>query len=72
VKGTKIVDAEAARRYLESKFGDSLPAVQAAMKQLAMSFPPRELAKEAYTLYEQFRPEILAGTKGVHRVTSFL
>ncbi len=55
---------EAVERYLESKFGDALPAARAAMKSLASAFPPAELEKRAFGLYEQFRPSIPAGVRG--------
>ena len=34
------------------------------MRRLARSMPARELAKRAYALYEEFRPEIPAGVCG--------
>jgi hypothetical protein len=54
----------AVQRYLESKLGDKLPAVRAAMVELATSMPKDELADEAYGLYEQFRPRVPAGERG--------
>jgi len=51
-------------RYLESKFGDALPAAQAAMRDLAKSFPPQQLSEIAFNLYEKFRPAIPAGVTG--------
>jgi hypothetical protein len=64
VKDGKAITAESARRYLESKFGDSLDVAKSAMVALAKAFPPKELAKKAFHLYEQFRPEIPEGVKG--------
>jgi hypothetical protein len=49
---------------LDSKFGESLPTVRQAMEQLARSHRPRDLAEEAYGLYEQFRPEVASGKGG--------
>jgi len=60
----RAVDPNGVRRYLEGKFGDRLPAVRRAMQRLARTFTPKELGKEAYRLYEAFRPEIPAGKKG--------
>lgn len=60
----KPVDPQSVRRYLEKKFGDALPAARQAMQQLAASFAPEELARKAYALYEDFRPEIPEGKKG--------
>lgn len=63
IKG-KAIEPETVERYLRQKFGDDLPAVEAAMKELARSLRPRELAARAYSLYEEFRPEIPEGTRG--------
>jgi len=60
----KPVDPDSVRRYLESKFGDALGAVRSAMKELAASLKPDELNEAAFSLYEQFRPEIASGTRG--------
>jgi hypothetical protein len=60
----KPMAPERVHRYLESKFGDHLAAVRAAMTALAKSRPPKQLADEAYHLYEAFRPTIPAGVKG--------
>jgi hypothetical protein len=54
----------AVARYLESKFGDALDEVRAAMTELAASFEPDELEKKAYSLYEKFRPSVPSGEKG--------
>jgi len=58
------VSAESVQRYLEARLGDELPAVKAAMRALARRFPPEDLARRAYGLYEAFRPEVPAGTRG--------
>ena len=55
---------ESVERYLESKFGDALKDVHAAMQALAKSRPPARLAGEAYHLYEKFRPRVPPGTRG--------
>jgi hypothetical protein len=64
VERGKPSDPRAVERYLESKFGDSLAAAGAAMRALAKSYPPRELATHAFALYETFRPDIPRGTRG--------
>ncbi len=51
-------------KYLASKFKESLGPVSAAMAELADSRNSEELAAEAYSLYEQFRPAIPAGEAG--------
>jgi hypothetical protein len=58
------ISPESVKRYLESKFGDAFDEVYAAMKELAKSLTPSELAEKAYILYEKFRPEIPPGKKG--------
>jgi len=60
----RVEKPESVRRYLQQKFGDSLPAVRSAMRALAKSYPPRRLAEAAFSLYEEFRPEIPKGVKG--------
>jgi hypothetical protein len=34
------------------------------MEDLAKAYPPEQLAARAYTLYEQFRPDVPEGKKG--------
>jgi hypothetical protein len=58
------ISSESVKRYLESKFGDALDDVYEAMKELAKSLTPSELAEKAYSLYERFRPEIPPGKRG--------
>jgi hypothetical protein len=60
----KPVDPASVQRYLESKFGEDLGAARDAMKTLAKSRRPKQLAEEAFALYEVFRPEIPRGTRG--------
>lgn len=63
VNGEEI-DPKSVERYLEKKFGGELADVQAALKDLAQSYPPQELKQRAYALYEQFRPKIPEGVHG--------
>ena len=63
-KAGKPDSPEAVERYLAGKFGDALDDARTAMKKLAGAFPPAELAASAYALYEKFRPQIPAGTRG--------
>jgi len=60
----KPVEPDKARAYVESKFGEHLEAVRAAMTELANSLEPDALADRAYSLYERFRPEIPKGKRG--------
>ena len=64
VKGAQVIEPDSVRRYLEGKFGDDLKAVRSAMQKLAKAYKPSDLAHDAYSLYEQFRPDIPAGKKG--------
>jgi hypothetical protein len=63
-KDSEPVDPASVQRYLEAKFGEALGPVSAAMIDLAGSRDPQALAAEAYTLYEKFRPDVPAGTRG--------
>jgi len=58
------IEAQSVQRYLESKFGESLGAAHAAMRDLAKVFRPEELSKNAFSLYEEFRPAIPNGVRG--------
>jgi len=60
----KPIHAESVQTYLENKFKDDLEDARKAMQKLARAFPPRQLEKKAYGLYEKFRPEIPEGKKG--------
>jgi hypothetical protein len=63
VKGAPV-SAESTQAYLESKFGEHLAAVRAAMEELVRSQKPDVLAARAFALYAQFRPQIPDGVKG--------
>jgi hypothetical protein len=58
------IEAKSVERYLESKFGESLGTARAAMRDLAKAFRPEQLATNAFSLYEQFRPAIPEGVTG--------
>jgi hypothetical protein len=60
----KPVEPGRVEAYLKGKFGEQLRAARAALAKLAKSLSPQDLAARAYPLYEQFRPDIPAGTKG--------
>lgn len=60
----KPIDPDAVSAYLEKKLGDDLGAVRSAMTELAGSMKPKELADNAYALYERFRPDVPAGKRG--------
>ncbi|MCI4679662.1 hypothetical protein K9U39_08660 [Rhodoblastus acidophilus] len=44
--------------YIRRAFGANLDAVRAAMLALAASYPPDELNRLGFHLYERFRPEV--------------
>ena len=64
VRGGKPIDPAGVRRYLEEKFGDDFGPARSAMKKLARGYAPRDLAREAYRLYERFRPGVPEGKRG--------
>ena len=60
----EVIHPASVDTYLQGKFGEHLEAARQAMTALANRFPPEELARTAFGLYEQFRPAIPAGVKG--------
>ncbi len=54
----------AVEHYLRNKFGPALPEVEQALRELAESYPKEELPRQAYRLYEEFRPHIPSGERG--------
>ncbi len=64
VEKDRPVGPDGVRRYLDDKFGEAFSDVIKAMESLARSFPPRELAGRAFSLYERFRPAIPDGVRG--------
>ena len=58
------IESNSVERYLESKFGESLGPARAAMRDLAKAFRPEQLLKNAFSLYEEFRPAIPEGVAG--------
>jgi len=64
VINNKPIEAKGVERYLESKFGESLGAARAAMRDLAKAFRPEQLLENGFRLYEKFRPAIPEGVTG--------
>lgn len=64
VNRDRIVEPESVQRYLEGKFGEDLSAAKAAMAELAAALDADDLADRAFSLYEQFRPQIPSGRRG--------
>ena len=58
------IEAKSVERYLESKFRESLGTARSAMRDLVKAFRPEQLSKNAFSLYEEFRPAIPEGVKG--------
>ncbi len=61
---SKPIEPETVERYLESKFGEALPEVRKVLMGLASALDPAELARQGFSLYEQFRPQIPEGVSG--------
>ncbi|KAA0572541.1 hypothetical protein FZ983_31855 [Azospirillum sp. B21] len=64
VRQGKLITPASVNRYLAGKFGDDLEDVRQAMTVLAHSLPPADLARQAFRMYEAFRPDVKAGTAG--------
>ena len=64
VVGAEAIDPGKVEAYLRSKFGENLEAVRQVMDELAASLQRKELAEQAFGLYERFRPAVSAGTRG--------
>ena len=60
----EAIHAGSVETYLKQKFKDDLDDARSAMEKLAKAHTPKQLEKEAYGLYEKFRPKIPEGTKG--------
>ena len=58
------IDPASVETYLRGKFGDALARVRDAMTALAKSLTREDLADRAFSLYEQFRPQIPPGVRG--------
>ncbi len=60
----EAIHAGSVEAYLKQKFGENYEDARSAMEKLAKAYTPKQLGSKAYDLYEKFRPEIPAGTKG--------
>jgi len=58
------IKPDSVERYLEKKFGEGLADARAALESLAQAYPPQELERRAFALYEQFRPGVPEGVQG--------
>jgi hypothetical protein len=56
--------AAGARSYISRAFGDRLDEVRAEMVALAAMFPPEELNRIGFRMYEKFRPDVPKGAEG--------
>ena len=63
-KDDKPISPSSVEAYLQRSFGDDLQRVTDAMKELAESHDPADLDRDAYRLYERFRPQIASGQRG--------
>ncbi len=57
-KDQKPMAPTGVEKYLRSKFGERLTEARTVMEELAKSREPEALNKEAFELYEAFRPEV--------------
>jgi hypothetical protein len=64
VTKNKPIEPQSVEQYLEMRFGESLGTALAAMRDLAKAFQPEQLSKNAFSLYEKFRPAIPEGVTG--------
>ena len=64
VTGAEPVDPEPVERYLQKSFGEHIESVRDAMEGLATRTGAQALAREAYALYERFRPAVPRGRAG--------
>lgn len=60
----KPIQPDQVQAYLERSFKDDLTAALAAMKTLTKAYEVDDLAEEAFSLYERFRPQIEPGKRG--------
>ena len=60
----EAIHAGSVEAYLKQKFKEELDDTRGAMEKLAKAYTPKQLEKEAYGLYEKFRPKIPEGKKG--------
>eukprot|EP00898_Chlorokybus_atmophyticus_P005257 jgi/Chlat1/5732/Chrsp38S05561 len=58
------VSPESVCEYLRHAFGNKLPVVIDAMRELAASYNPDEISRVAYDLYTEFRPPVAPGRAG--------
>jgi hypothetical protein len=58
------IDPGAVERYLAQKFGERYEEARAAMAELASRLDHDTLGRDAFALYERFRPSIPRGTAG--------
>lgn len=64
VWGGKPIHPNVVKAYLLRAFGSDFDHVKAAMEELARAIPPDRIGKEAYHLYEKFRPQVPEGPQG--------
>ena len=58
------VDPESVRRYLKGRFKDALGPVEEKLAELAETFEPAELDREAMNVYMRLRPNVPRGREG--------
>ncbi len=63
-KDGSAIRPESVIAYLNKAFGDDLDEARDAMRKLAAAHKPAELATDAFSLYERFRPTVAPGARG--------
>ena len=63
-KGSSTVKPGSVQGYLSKAFGPRLQDAEAALTQLAETYSSDDIGREAYRLYEQFRPSVPQGQAG--------
>ena len=58
------IDPKSVEKYLDQKFGVNFAETQEAMRRLAKKHKSDDLARDAFALYERFRPSVPEGQKG--------
>ncbi len=64
----KPTDPESVRKYLAGRFKEDLAAVESRLVELATTYEPAELNREAMNVYMRLRPNVPKGREGWGKV----
>ena len=62
------VDPKSVRKYLAGRFKEDLPLVESKLVELAGTFEPTELDRQAMSVYMRLRPNVPKGREGWGRI----